>query len=149
MIIQVKREFPRKSGAVRSRVYLDNVFFCYGLENSDYIFPDGKYSLMGRTSPSFKSNKVYIDVPGRLNIMFHGGNSIQDTKGCILCAYNRDGDIIQGDASGDLFKRVDAAYKAGEGVRVDVSTPAKTALFCAGGAAILAAGFYTTLKQKG
>jgi len=147
MIIQVKREFPKKSGAIRSRVFLDNEFFCYGLENKAYSFPDGKYSLMGRTSPSFQKNKVYIDVPGRSNIMFHGGNTIDDTKGCILCAYNRDGEQIQGDASNDLFKRVDGAYRAGEGVEVHFTTPAKNALLAGG--ALLVAGATIHLIKKG
>lgn len=150
MIIQVKRELPKDTGAVRGRVYLDNHFFCYSLENRDYIFPDGKYSLMGRTSPSFKSNKVYIDVPGRTNIMFHGGNTIDASKGCVLVAYNRDGDTIQGDASNDLFKRVDGAYNAGEGVRVDVSTPAKKYIFVGGVAAVaLVAWIVFKPKKRG
>lgn len=147
MIIQVKREFPKKSGAIRSRVFLDNEFFCYGLENKAYSFPDGKYSLAGRTSPSFQKNKVYIDVPGRSNIMFHGGNTIDSTKGCVLCAYNRDGEQIQRDASNDLFKRVDAAYRAGEGVEVHFTTPAKNALLSGG--ALLVAGATIHLIKKG
>ena len=104
MIIQVKREFPKKSGAIRSRVFLDN-------------------------------------------IMFHGGNTIDETKGCILCAYNRDGEQIQGDASNDLFKRVDGAYRAGEGVEVHFTTPAKNALLAGG--AILVAGATIHLIKKG
>lgn len=148
MIIQVKREFPRASGAVRSRVFLDGNFFAYGLENKAYIFPDGRYSLMGRTSPSFKANKIYIDVPGRSNIMFHGANTIDDLKGCVGVAYNRDGDRIQGDASGDLFKRVDGAYNDGEGVEVHFTTPARTALYWLGGGAALAAGIYLYKKTK-
>lgn len=142
MIIQVKRELP-KNGAIRGRVYLDNDFFAYSLESEAHTFPDGKYSLMGRKSPSFKKNKVYIDVPGRSNIMFHGGNTTEDTKGCILVAYNRDGQTIQGDASNDLFKRVDGAYKDGEGVEVHFTTPAKKYILVGGLAAVLVAWWIT------
>lgn len=149
MIIQVKREIARPSGAIRSRVFLDGNFFAYGLENSAYTFPDGKYSLAGKTSPSFKKNKVYIDVPGRSNIMFHGGNTKDESKGCVLIAYNRDGEQIQGDASNDLFQRVDGAYNAGEGVEVHFSTPARTALYWVGGAALVAAVIFTYKTVKG
>ena len=142
MIIRVKRELP-KDGAIRGRVYLDNDFFAYSLESEAYTFPDGKYSLMGRTSPSFKKKKVYIDVPGRTNIMFHGGNTTEDTKGCILVAYNRDGQTIQGDASNDLFKRVDGAYNDGEGVEVHFTTPAKKYILVGGLVAVLAAWWIT------
>jgi hypothetical protein len=71
--------------------------------------------------------------------MFHGGNTIDASKGCILIAYNREGDTIQGDASNDLFKAVDGAYKAGQGVRVDVTTPARTWLKIGGTVAALVA----------
>lgn len=114
MVIELVREKPTENGAVRSKIYIDGSFFGYGLENSAYIFPNGQYSLYGRTSPKFGRNKVYIDVPGRSNIMFHGGNTIKDTTGCVLVAANRDGETISGDLSDALFEVVDA--NAAEGV---------------------------------
>lgn len=125
MLLELKRELPKKSGAVLSRLYVDGVFFGYGLENKAYIFPDGKYNLWARTSPSFGKNKVYIDVPGRTNIMFHGGNTTENTKGCVLVAANRDGDTIKGDLSDKLFNTVDAAGRGGEPVGLVATTPAK------------------------
>ena len=125
MLLELKRELPKKSGAVLSRLYVDGVFFGYGLENKAYIFPDGNYNLWARTSPTFGKNKVYIDVPGRTNIMFHGGNTTDNTKGCVLVAANRDGETIKGDLSDKLFNTVDAAGRGGEPVGLVVTTPAK------------------------
>ena len=120
MLLELKRELPKKSGAVLSRLYVDGVFFGYGLENKAYIFPDGQYNLWARTSPSFGKNKVYIDVPGRTNIMFHGGNTTENTKGCVLVAANRDGDTIKGDLSDKLFNTVDAATPAKRYIAIGV-----------------------------
>ena len=152
MLLELKRELPKKSGAVPSRLYVDGVFFGYGLENKGYMFPDGKYNLLARTSPSFKSNKVYIDVPGRSNIMFHGGNKAfdgdTDTKGCVLIAANRDGETIKGDLSDKLFNTVDAAGRGGEAVGLVATTPAKRYIAIGVLLALGAGAYLLTRKHK-
>ncbi len=55
-----------------------------GLENADYLIPLGCYSGIIRNSPKFGKDAIYIDVPGRSGIMFHVGNSIHDSRGCVL-----------------------------------------------------------------
>lgn len=116
MKVELVRDTPKESGAITSKVYIDGSFFGYGLENNLYKIPTGSYSMYGKYSPSFKANKVYIDVPGRSNIMWHGGNTHDQTKGCIMVASNRYGETISGDLSNKLFDVVDAAGRAGEGV---------------------------------
>lgn len=152
MLLELKRELPKKSGAVPSRLYVDGVFFGYGLENKAFMFPDGKYNLWARTSPSFKSNKVYIDVPGRTNIMFHGGNKAYDgdtdTKGCVLIAANRDGETIKGDLSDKLFNTVDAAGRGGEAVGLVATTPAKRYIAIGVLLALGAGAYLLTKKHK-
>ena len=148
MLLELKRELPKKSGAVLSRLYVDGVFFGYGLENKAYIFPDGQYNLWARTSPSFGKNKVYIDVPGRTNIMFHGGNTPDNTKGCVLVAANRDGDTIKGDLSDKLFNTVDAAGRGGEPVGLVATTPAKRYIAIGVLLALGAGAYLLTKKHK-
>lgn len=122
MIIRVKRE-TAINGAIPSRVYLDNSFFGYGLENSDFAIPAGKYDVSGKRSEKFGSNKLYLSVPNRSGIMFHGGNTKDDFRGCIGVASNRSGDAIAGDLSNELYDRVNGAANAGEGVAAVVSNP--------------------------
>ena len=122
MIIQVKRE-KEINGAIPSRVYLDNSFFGYGLENADYLIPAGKYDVSGKRSEKFGTNKLYLTVPGRSGIMFHGGNIRDDFRGCIGVASKRSGDAIAGDLSSELYDRVNGAANAGEGVAAVVSNP--------------------------
>lgn len=120
MIVEVVRE--KSIGyAVPSKIYIDGEFFSYGLENDNYKIPAGIYDAYGMTSPKFGTNKLYITVPGRSSILFHGGNDADDTKGCVLVGKNRDGDRISGDVSDELFNVVDRAYRSGEAVAVKIT----------------------------
>lgn len=120
MIIQVKRE-SEINGAIPSRVYLDNSFFGYGLENVDFLIPAGKYDVSVKRSEKFGAKKLYLTVPGRSGIMFHGGNTKDDFRGCIGVASTRSGDAIAGDLSNELYDRVNGAANAGEGVAAIIS----------------------------
>lgn len=120
MIVEVIRE--KSIGyAVPSKIYVDGEFFSYGLENDNYKVPNGIYDAYGMTSPKFGTNKLYITVPGRSSILFHGGNDADDTKGCVLVGKNRDGERISGDVSDELFNVVDRAYRSGEAVAVKIT----------------------------
>lgn len=138
MLVKVVRESPI-GDALPSKIYIDGVFFGYGLENDLYKIPNGVYSAYAQTSPKFGTNKVYIDVPERTAIMFHGGNYYEQSKGCILVGRNRDGETISGDLSDELFNVVDAAYRNGEQIAVKVcdNNIFAAALILAGVAAIM------------
>jgi hypothetical protein len=126
--VELVREKPTQSGAILSRVFVDGSFFGHGLENNLYKIPAGRFDLYGKYSPTFKKNKVYIDVPGRSNIMFHGGNTAGETKGCIIVASNRTGESVSGDLSQKLYDIVDAAGRSGEPVGLVVKN-SNTTLF--------------------
>jgi hypothetical protein len=92
--------------AVPGRLYVDGEFFGYTLENSDYIVAPGSYTLFSQVSPTFERTKVYLRVPGRSGIMFHGGNHPEQSIGCILLASSRPTpDTIFGDKSDVLAAR--------------------------------------------
>ena len=94
------------SKAVPGRLYVDGDFFGYTLENADYIVAPGSWPIFSQVSPSFGKSKVYIEVPGRSGIMFHGGNYAEQTRGCILVASSRPTpDTISGDQSDALAAR--------------------------------------------
>lgn len=70
---------------------VDNRFACMTLELPDKYnqrniscIPAGKYSIVPHQSPRF--GKVYkvLNVPNRGDILFHAGNFLEDTEGCIL-----------------------------------------------------------------
>lgn len=140
MKVELIRDTPKESGALTSRVYIDGSFFGYGLENNFYKFPNGNYNLYGKYSPSFKKNKIYIDVPNRENIMFHGGNSIDDTKGCVIVASKQNGEKVSGDLSQKLFDVIDAAGRNGEAVGLIVRNDYKRLFLVLGALGI--AGIY-------
>lgn len=121
MIIEVSRE-KAVGDALPSKIYIDGRFFCYGLENSNYQIPVGVYSVYAKTSPKFGVNKVYINVPNRTSILFHGGNNADQTRGCVLVGKERNGEQISSDCSDELFDLVEDAYKKGETINVKVSS---------------------------
>lgn len=46
--------------------------------------PAGRYRCRRIRSPKFGNTYEICDVPGRTNVLFHSGNTIEDTQGCIL-----------------------------------------------------------------
>lgn len=121
MIIEVKRQNFTGSAALPGVVYIDGQKYAYSLENQNYKIPSGSYDLYLQDSPKFGKLKLYIKVQGRDGILFHGGNTAEDTKGCILIGSNRpESERIQGDKSDDLADLVLAKAKAGEGVVLKV-----------------------------
>ena len=67
--------------------------FCVTLEPPDKqnkpnksCIPAGMYSIAQKISPSYGTTWWVKDVPGRSNIIFHPGNTLSDTLGCILLA---------------------------------------------------------------
>mgnify|MGYP007122070622 CR=1 FL=1 len=148
VVVQVKREKPIE-GAIPSTVYVDGAFFGYGLENDAYEIPAGTYKGFFQVSPKFGTKKLYMDVPGRSGIMFHGANVKDDLKGCIGIASVRNGAAIAGDLSGKLVNYIDTVT-GGEGVTVAVSNPfpwLKVAIVAAAGG-FIAWRIYKRRKRK-
>jgi hypothetical protein len=46
--------------------------------------PTGAYHMVRVKSPKFGDTFEVTDVPGRSGILFHVGNTLDDTEGCIL-----------------------------------------------------------------
>lgn len=70
---------------------IDDEFFCLTLELPDRgnqknisSIPEGKYLCVPYLSKKYANSYKVVDVPGRTGILFHAGNTVKDTKGCIL-----------------------------------------------------------------
>ncbi len=46
--------------------------------------PPGRYTCQSIRSPKFGATYEVMNVPGRTHILFHRGNYVEDTQGCIL-----------------------------------------------------------------
>lgn len=77
-------------------INVDHRFACMTLELPDKYnqrniscIPAGKYSIVPHQSPKF--GKVYkvLNVPNRGDILFHIGNYLEDTNGCLLLGLYR------------------------------------------------------------
>jgi len=56
----------------------------YGNRKNISCIPEDEYICKKHDSPTFGSVYKVCDVFGRSNILFHKGNVIDDTEGCIL-----------------------------------------------------------------
>jgi len=53
-------------------------------EKENSCIPKGVYECKSHVSHSHGATFILLDVPGRTDILFHAGNTIIDTRGCIL-----------------------------------------------------------------
>ncbi len=53
-------------------------------EKNISCIPAGRYRCRKIRSPHFGNTYEICDVPGRIHVLFHAGNTIEDTQGCIL-----------------------------------------------------------------
>lgn len=60
----------------------------YTLEPKDLAIPCGVYPLKYTYSPRFERKTFEVFVPGRNGIRVHSGNSVNDSRGCILLGCN-------------------------------------------------------------
>ena len=70
---------------------IDKEVFCYTLEPADLLnkanvscIPAQQYICQRVQSPKFGETFEITNVPGRSHILFHSGNNVTDTFGCIL-----------------------------------------------------------------
>lgn len=144
MLLEIRREKTiDETQAIPGRLYVNGNFFAYTLENAAKNIPAGIFGLYDRFSPKFGKRKIYIEVPGRTFILFHGGNVPEHSGGCVLVAANRINESkIQGDQSDILYDVVKTAWDAGENVRLVVYRPLVVFAVCAA-----AAGLYYLIKN--
>ena len=104
----IERLWPKKDYII-GRLYVNDVFFCNTLENPDrglrsYMtesqikslkiakytaIADGQYKVILRQSPRFKRIlPLILNVKGFSGVLFHAGNTVNDTAGCILVGKN-------------------------------------------------------------
>lgn len=80
-----------EKGRVFGVMSLNGSALCHTLEKFSRIIPPGTYELVLNLSPKFGRYMWYLkDVPRRVGIMIHAGNTLKDTNGCILVG-ERDG----------------------------------------------------------
>lgn len=96
--------------------------FCWTLEREDLgnvpnisCIPTGDYECKRHVSHRFGETFEVCNVQGRTDILFHAGNYVDETKGCILLG-RRIGEISGQRAVLESRKAFDAFMKRLEGV---------------------------------
>ena len=76
------------------KLYVDNEYLCDTLEPSitacnHPAVSFGTYKVNLVWSPKFNRYMLRVEVPGRSGILFHAGNTQDDTLGCLLLGENK------------------------------------------------------------
>jgi hypothetical protein len=104
--------YPNDQGTPGDLI-INRARFCHTLEDvvrsagkipGVTAIPAGRYPVIVDWSPKFKKLTPHIlNVPGFSNVRIHGGNTVADTDGCVLCGYKiADVNNIYNRASDDL-----------------------------------------------
>jgi hypothetical protein len=93
------------------RLLVEDGMYCYTLEDvvrdpgepkvpGKTAIPAGHYALELSMSTRFKRiMPLLLNVPGFSGVRIHGGNTAEDTEGCLIVAFNRVNDTtVQGTA---------------------------------------------------
>ena len=90
----------------------------------DTAIPAGKYRIKMAHSPTFNRPMPYLqNVYGFTGVMLHPGNSVSDTRGCILVGENTiQGRLVNSRAWSDLINsKITAAENNGEEVWIEIN----------------------------
>ena len=119
------------------RLFVDNVFECYTLEDTDRhledkrntkvphqtAIPVGEYKVIINKSRRFcRMMPLICDVPDFDGIRIHSGNTADDTEGCILVGQTRGNSTILSsrNAFTRLFTKMVEAQRKGEEISIKV-----------------------------
>ena len=124
---------------IEGKLFIDNVFECYTLEDTDRklesggvkiqnktAIPRGKYDITWSHSNHFKKwMPELLNVPQFKGVRIHAGNSDIDTEGCIIVGAVND---VEGDdwvsaskvAVSRLYPKIESAVKAGKKVILEI-----------------------------
>lgn len=142
MIVSVKRT-ENNNGSLFGKVYVNGAFFGYSLENDSYKIPIGNYRGFIQSSPKFGKKLLYLSVYGRSGILFHNGNTKEDTKGCILVAKKKDENSIKNGLADELSTMAQSAADSGENIDIRVYND-NSKIWIAAAAGLLAAALFFT-----
>lgn len=118
------------------KLYVDNVFECYTLEDKDRFLENGGEKIYGQTAIPRGLYQVVIDqsqrfrrflprlldVPQFEGIRIHSGNTDADTQGCILVGTVRgDQRVLNSRAAFDkLFTKLQKSFDDGDQIVIEV-----------------------------
>lgn len=109
-------------------LYVDELFFCYTLEDTvrpvkiqnETAIPSGTYEVVLDWSDKFKRVMPHLlNVPNFSGVRIHGGNTKEDTAGCILVGGFKMTDFI-GDSRVTFIKLFSRLEQATDKIIIEI-----------------------------
>ena len=82
--------------AIICKVYLNNKFFCFGLQNKNYPIPYGVYPAIRSTLHLPIIRLLLLNVKGHTGVEIHEGNKAKDVHGCTCVGMTTSEDEVHG-----------------------------------------------------
>lgn len=86
-MIQITRGLSSRDGTP-GILYIEDIPQCLTLEPENPIIPDGTYDCIPHSGPLQKNVWEITNVPGHTAVLIHVGNTVKDSRGCILVGQN-------------------------------------------------------------
>ena len=85
-VFSLKRvtDFSKRDDGVISVFEDEGQAFCLGVENKDYLIDPGEYTCKRVQSPRFGDTFEICNVKGKTHVLFHWGNSEEDSLACVI-----------------------------------------------------------------
>lgn len=124
------------SECTHGRLYVDNVFECFTLEDCDRFLeaggtkikastaiPLGEYNVIINQSFRFKKLLPLLEAVAQfIGVRIHSGNDAEDTEGCILVGNIRSNNSVQDSRTAfiKLMNKMSLAFYKGEKIIIKV-----------------------------
>lgn len=86
-MIQITRSISGNDGTF-GVLSIDGIPQCLTLEPVISAIPDGEYDCIPHSGTKFQNVWEITGIPGHTAILFHNGNTINDTENCVLVGQN-------------------------------------------------------------
>ena len=131
MEIELQRE-KSQADFTHGQILIDGKPECFVVEDvvrdgpkvfGKTAIPAGRYRVIITHSPRFRRPlPLLLEVPGFEGVRIHAGNTAKDTEGCLLPGIAKTAKGVANSrlAFSRLFKKIEAALKAGEEVWITI-----------------------------
>mgnify|MGYP001580894019 CR=1 FL=1 len=130
MLLLTLQRYPFRPDSTMGELSVNGAAECFTMErpwldNAPEVscIPAGSYEVVKTFSGHFKRMMpLLVDVPNRSEIRIHPANWVTQLEGCIAVGVQHGADFLEQSVAAfdPLYAKMDAAWEAGEAVRITI-----------------------------